>query len=94
MTRLEAVKPTHRHPTVLLALLCTASFMTTLDVFIVNVGLRPPIGGMPSVPGRSPDRLSGRRTASGSARRSCCLALLSLAALILRPWSEGIGLAA
>ncbi|MFJ5265662.1 MFS transporter [Streptomyces sp. NPDC088387] len=31
----------HRHPAVLLAVLCTATFMTTLDVFIVNVGLRP-----------------------------------------------------
>jgi EmrB/QacA subfamily drug resistance transporter len=33
--------PLHRHPTVLLAVLSTATFMTTLDVFIVNVGLRP-----------------------------------------------------
>jgi len=41
MTRAEAAPPAHRHPAVLLALLCTASFMTTLDVFIVNVGLRP-----------------------------------------------------
>ncbi|MBM9503088.1 MFS transporter [Actinacidiphila acididurans] len=31
----------HRHPAVLLAVLSTATFMTTLDVFIVNVGLRP-----------------------------------------------------
>ncbi|QIQ01903.1 MFS transporter [Streptomyces liangshanensis] len=31
----------HRHPGVLLAVLSTATFMTTLDVFIVNVGLRP-----------------------------------------------------
>ncbi|MEV6283807.1 MFS transporter [Kribbella sp. NPDC051770] len=30
-----------QRPAVLLALLCTATFMTTLDVFIVNVGLRP-----------------------------------------------------
>ena len=30
----------HVHPSVLLVILCTAAFMSTLDVFIVNVGLR------------------------------------------------------
>nr|WP_051725418.1 MFS transporter [Streptacidiphilus jeojiense] len=30
----------HVHPSILLVILCTAAFMSTLDVFIVNVGLR------------------------------------------------------
>ncbi|MDP9094915.1 MAG: MFS transporter [Actinomycetota bacterium] len=30
----------HVHPSILLVILCTAAFMSTLDMFIVNVGLR------------------------------------------------------
>jgi hypothetical protein len=33
--------PFHPHPNVLLAVLCAATFMSGLDVFIVNVALRP-----------------------------------------------------
>ncbi|MFJ4626957.1 MFS transporter [Streptomyces sp. NPDC088847] len=41
MNRSAAGRLLRRHPGVLLAVLSTATFMTTLDVFIVNVGLRP-----------------------------------------------------
>jgi EmrB/QacA subfamily drug resistance transporter len=36
----ETRTPRHVHPNLLLGILCAAAFMSTLDVFIVNVGLR------------------------------------------------------
>ena len=38
------------HPSALLAILCVATFMSSLDVLVVNVGLRL-IGRMTNAPG-------------------------------------------